>query len=206
MKYPKVSDLVAGDAVTISGVTQNPRRVRRNPASPEVRNAAVGKYKEFHRYEPRKITDFPAGFKIPTEMQPVGRAKYTMYRSGKVDPATLKKPRRPVDYIHEHDAGVICYLPVGDEDLDELEIDPSPVKVPRQFAAAQALVKLGESLGCGFQVDGDDEPCDFESEAPLPELYCTTDGKCLLIIQGRREVLTMIWGGALGVFGRGIDG
>jgi len=180
---------------------------RRNPCvGPEVREAAVSKFREFHRFEPTKITEFAKGFAIPTEMQPVGRAKSTTYRSGKVDPETGKKPRKPIDYIHEHDAGVLCYLPVDDPDLDELEVEHSPMSVPQKFAGAEALVKLGESLGTAFQVDGDDEPWDIESMSPLPELYCTPDGKCLLVIQDRREVLAMIWGGALGVFARGIDG
>lgn len=202
MKYPKVADLVADDTVTLTG---NPRRrARRNPASPEVREAAVAKFREFHRYEPKKVTDFPRGFKIPTEMVCVGPAKHTMYRSGKVDPSTLKKPKRPIDYIHQHDAGVKYYMAPDDEDLDELEIESDHVAIPRSFAQAEALVKLGESIGGAFEVDG--EQVDFEAVSPLPELYCTTDGKCLLVIQDRREVLAMIYGGALGVFGRGIDG
>ncbi len=171
-----------------------------------MREAAVAKFKEFHRFEPTKITEFHKSFKIPTEMQPVGRAKSTTYRSGKVDPETGKKPKRSIDYIHEHDAGVVCYLPVDDADLDELEVQRAPVTVPRDFASTEALVKLGESLGCAFQIEGDEEPWDIESVSPLPELYCTPDGKCLMIIQGRREILAMIWGGALGVFRRGIDG
>lgn len=182
-------------------------RRRRNPdVSPAVREAAVAKYREFHRYEPELVSTFPAGFAIPTMMIPVGRAKYTMYRSGKVDPSTLKKPRKPISYVHEHDAGVLCYLPVDDEDLDELGVDADPITVPASFANAEALVKLGESLGCAFQCEGDEEPWEIESVTPLPELYCTPDGKCLLVIQDRLSVLAMIWGGALGVFPRGIDG
>jgi hypothetical protein len=45
-----------------------------------------------------------------------------------------------------------------------------------------------------------------EGRAPLPDLCCTPDGKCLLVVQGKRKVLAMMWGGALGVFARGIDG
>lgn len=202
-----IDEAVQGNISGRQRLGTRPARRRRNPsASPETRQAAIAKYEQFHRYPPKKITEFPKGFAIPTEMVPVGKAKYTTYRSGKVDPATLEKPRRPVDYIHEHDAGVTCYLPVDDEDLDELDVAAVPVTVPAAFSGADALVKLGDNLGFSFQCDGDDEPWEVESVKPLPELYCTVDGKCLLVIQGQREVLAMIWGGALGVFARGIDG
>lgn len=158
---------------------------------------AVAKYKEFHRYDPRQIGNFPASFRIPDRIFRAGPAKFVTYRSSKVDPETLKRPVHPVNYIHEHDAGVTCYI-----------AGPAPgleiVDVPRKFIEVPALTRLGSCLGFCFEEDG--EPCEVEGRDPLPDLYTTPDGKCLLVIQSRKTVLAMMWGGALGVFARGIDG
>lgn len=176
------------------------RSLAKNPSeSPDEREAAVERYKTFHRYDPKDVGEFPASFAIPAKMKCAGPAKWTTYRSGKVDPATLKLPKRPVNYIHEHDAGVHVYVPVDDDDFDG-----KTVTVPREFREVGALTKLGESLGYCVKVD--DDELEAESVAPLPELYCSSDGKCLYVVQDKREVLAMIWGGALGVFARGIDG
>jgi len=156
---------------------------------------AVAKYKEFHRYDPRQIGEFPASFHIPDRVFRAGPAKFVTYRSGKVDPETLKKPRHPVNYIHEHDSGVTCYLTSG----DGVEVD-----VPRKFIDVEALTRLGYCLGFCFEEEG--EECEAEGRDPLPDLYVTPDGLCLLVIQSRKTVLAMMWGGALGVFARGIDG
>jgi hypothetical protein len=159
---------------------------------------ALDKYEEFHRYPPTKIGEFAKGFSIPKSMHLAGDAKYVIYRSDKTDPETLKRPRRPIDYIHEHDAGVRCYVLAGDQYAGK------ETSVPSFVLEADALVCLGRNLGYAFTHDG--ELVEAEGREPLPELYCTPDGKCLLVIQSKRNVLAMMWGGALGVFARGIDG
>ncbi len=175
------------------------------------REQAATLYERFHRYPPIEIGDFDRDFMIPVRMLRLGPALWTTYRSAKVDPATLKKPKKPVNYIHEHDAGVEAYVTIEEGAENGWSGTDSPyddvtdaVDVPLEFQRAKALVKLGESLGYKFRI-GDDE-IEAEAEDPLPELYATPDGKCLLVIQDKRDVLAMIWGGALGVFPRGIDG
>lgn len=167
---------------------------------------AIAKYKEFHRYDPRHIGEFPASFRIPDVVFRAGPAKFVTYQSGKIDPETLRKPTKPVNYIHEHDAGVVCYLdteayagPGGMLPLLEA------TDVPREFIHVPALTRLGYCLGFCFE-DEDGERQEVEGRAPLPDLYTTPDGKCLLVIQSRKTVLAMMWGGALGVYARGIDG
>ena len=73
---------------------------------PEQAHAAVKKYVEFHRYDPKKIV-IGSDFEIPDRVYRGGKAKWVAYRSGKVDPSTMRKPKNPVNYIHEHDAGVM---------------------------------------------------------------------------------------------------
>lgn len=174
------------------------RGVRANP-SPDDRAAAVEKYEEFHRFKPKKIGDFGPGFSIPKVVYEGGKAKWVTYRSDKVDPSTLKKPKSPIDYIHEHDAGVVCYLAA--QGLHATK----KVAVPEEFRDIGALVRLGTNLGFCF-VDADGEEIEAVSQAPMPELYSTPDGKCLFVVQSKRSVIAMEWGGALGVFARGIDG
>lgn len=160
--------------------------------------AAIDKYVEFHRYDPKQIK-ISESFAVPARMFRAGPAKFVTYRSGKVDPATLQKPRRPVDYIHEHDSKVVCYL------ANRADTDGDQVDVPERFRDVPALTRLGYCLGFCFE-DADGEACEVESRTPYPDLYTTPDGHCLLVIQGRRTVLAMMWGGALGVYARGIDG
>ena len=79
------------------------------------------------------------------------------------------------------------------------------VDVPGQFREAPALTRLGYLLGFCFETKTGAER-EAQAADPFPDLYTTPCGKCLLIIQDRRDVLAMTWGGGLGVYPRGIDG
>ncbi len=189
------AERLADEATRRWAAAENVQEFAENPGLQldETGTAAVDKYKEFHRYEPSQLFELD-GLVIPKRVTVGGKGKWVTYRSAKVDPSTLKRPRRPVDYIHEHNAGVIYYLPDGAKD----------VEVPRAFREATALVELGTCLGFMFVKDGRD--VEAKAQRPMPTLCCTPDGKCLIVLQDRSEVLAMAWGGALGVFGRGIDG
>ncbi len=153
-------------------------------------------YEAFHRYEPRKIGEFHPDFVIPNRAFKQGKAIDVLYRSSKVDPETLKKPRKPVDYIHEHDPGVFTYLPDG---------AGKDVATPAWIRDADALVLLGQCLG--FKFDGPNgKVVSAEGREPLPELYTTENGKALFVIQGKRQLIAIIWGGGLNVEPRGIVG
>lgn len=172
---------------------------KKNPSparQPQIDDAAVDMYKTFHRYDPHWVGEFGESFTIPSRVRLLGDARFVLYRSSKVDPSTLKKPKRPVDYIHEHDsAGVHAYDTMGTPNTD----------VPGWLAEAQSLVLLGACLGFGW-TDGDDLENEAEVTAPLPELYTIPSGNALLVIEDKRSVAAMMWGGALGVEARGIVG
>jgi hypothetical protein len=117
-----------------------------------------------------------------------------LYRSDKLDPETGRQPRKPIDYIHEHDGGVHVYRTDGRADTE----------VPRFISGAKELVLLGQCLGFAYEdVDGGEE-VEAQVRTPYPDLYTIPSGRALLVIQGRRSVLAIIWGGRLGVEARGI--
>lgn len=171
--------------------------LRSNPGH-EPDPAALEKYEEFHRFPAGKVVAYP-GLVIPARVRLGGDAKHVMYRSNKVDPATMEKPKKHFDYIHEHNAGVRTYLCDGDPDTDvPAKYRPDPKSDP-------ALVVLGKCLGFAF-TDPDGELVEGNGTQPYPDLLCTPDGTCLYVVQSGKKVLMMSWGGALGVFARGIDG
>lgn len=161
-------------------------------------------YEGFHRYPPKKIGEFNAKFRIPRVVYKQGKAINILYQSDKVDPETLKKPKKPVDYIHDHDSkGVTTYL---------IDDHGEAVDVPDWIANAQALTFLGKCLGFAFE-DPSGKKIEAEGVDPLPELYAiqVRDGifkkkAALLVIQDKRDVLAIVWGGKLRVEPRGIVG
>jgi hypothetical protein len=182
----------------ITAIHLKGERMTRNPAAPAAARTAIDKYREFHRKDPKVVGEFAKGFAIPTHVLEVGDAKNVLYRSDKIDPETLEQPTRPINYIHDHDPGVCVYEPCDDDDADATE-------VPYWVAECEALVLLGTCLGFAFQPDGG-ELVEARVRAPRPQLYTTPDGRALLVIQSKRKVLAMMWGGSLGVEDRGIVG
>ncbi len=171
-------------------------RLNPNPASKaDVDPDAVEMYTRFHRLEPTDIGEFAASMEFPARVRKLGKATWVTYRSGKVDPETLKKPHGTLDYIHEHDAGVETFDLQGKADTD----------VPSFIRKTEALCRLGELLGFGWK-DGEDVEREAESKTPLPVLYTIPSGKALVVVQDMREILAIMWGGGLGVEGRGIVG
>jgi hypothetical protein len=154
---------------------------------------AIKKYVDFHQHEPKKVGDFHPELVIPARAVCAGRAIDVLYRSDKLNPETLEDEGW-IDYIHEHDGGVNLYL--GDGDGPERA-------VPQFLRAARELTWLGKCLGLKFR-DHDGKDHELRGTQPLPELYTTSNGKALLVIQSKRKLLAMVWGGRLGVEPRGI--
>ncbi|MDP2607317.1 MAG: hypothetical protein Q8S00_32670 [Deltaproteobacteria bacterium] len=156
---------------------------------------AVKLYEGFHKYEPRSIGEFPTSFFVPQEAVWVGLAKNVMYRSEKLDPLTYED-EGAIDYIHEHGANVKAYRIDGDAE--------GPIRtVPKWIWGVQELVCLGQCLGFEY-IDHDSKKCEGVVQKPFPDLYTTPDGRALLVIQGRKTVLALLWGGKLNVEPRGI--
>jgi hypothetical protein len=158
---------------------------------------AKSKYVQFHQHEPNKVGSFHRDLVIPADAYFVGVAKDVLYRSDKLNPETLEDEGW-IDYIHEHDAGVRVYR------FDREASEVGTVRaVPKTHRAVRELTWLGNCLGFSY-TDHAGNVVDAKGKKPLPELYTTPSGRCLLVIQNKRKLLAMIWGGRLGVEPRGI--
>lgn len=157
--------------------------------------AAADLYEAFHRFAPRRVGDFAKGFEIPATLHKQGAAVHVMYRSDKVDPATLRRPRKPVDYIHEHKPGVICAV---------ADRPGKQIALPSFVVETDSLTLLGQCLGFAFQ--NGERTIEAVGKGKLPELYATPNGRALLVIQDKAKVLACCWGGKLTVEPRGIVG
>lgn len=160
----------------------------------------ITKYRQFHAHEPRKIGEFHPDLEIPDVAACMGQAKQVLYRSDKLNPETLEDEGW-IDYFHDHDAGVQLYRCDQAALVDQLA---DLRTVPAWLRRTRELTWLGKCLGFTYvdQVTG--KKCPAKATAPLPELFCTPSGKALLVIQGKRKILAMAWGGRLGVEPRGI--
>jgi hypothetical protein len=158
-------------------------------------NRAVRKYVEFHSHEPVKIGSFHLDLEIPEQAMLVGDAVNVLYTSDKLNP-TDGRDEGWIDYIHEHGRGVRVY-----------RCDRSGGgrlrTVPAWIHGARELTWLGNCLGFEY-TDLDGHSVEAKGTGTLPELYTIPSGKALLVIQGKRTVLALIWGGKLGVEHRGI--
>jgi len=151
-------------------------------------------YRKFHKFDVRgeKLINL----KIPAEVFYVGEAKQVLYRSDKLNPTTLEDEGF-IDYFHDHEGGVKMLLPKG---------EGRRVSVPQRVQNATALVVLGKCLGFTFE-DTEGGVVDAKGKKPLPELCALApNGSVLLVVQNRRTVLAMMWGGKLSVRPEGITG
>lgn len=160
---------------------------------------AIKKYLDFHQQEPVKVGTFHRDLEHRLRdgrVFEVGPAIHVLYRSDKLNPETLEDEGW-IDYIHDHKGGVRVYR----ADRAAAELGPERI-VPAYVRNATELTWLGYCLG--FAYEGDDREVNAKGKHPLPELFCTPNGRALLVIQGKRSLLAVIWGGKLGVEPRGI--
>lgn len=161
---------------------------------------AVRKYVDFHQQEPVKIgrfhPDLERVLRVGTATW-VGVAENVFYRSDKLNPTTLEDEGW-IDYIHDHDRDVHTYR----LDAAAGELGPER-KIPAFIRNTHELTWLGFCLG--FDYEGHDgKRVGARGKKPLPDLFCTPNGKALLVIQSKRTLLALMWGGRLGVEPRGI--
>ncbi len=158
---------------------------------------AEKKYVEFHSHAPEEVGRFHGAMTIPREAKFAGNAVHILYASDKLNPTT-GEDEGWIDYIHEHQQGVKLLR------TDAHFSGPSRV-VPKWIWSCRTLTWLGECLGFAY-IDPEGYEVKAEATKPRPELYTTPNGRALLVIQSRRRVVAILWGGKLGVERRGIVG
>jgi hypothetical protein len=160
------------------------------------RRRAEKLFTEFHQFEPVDIGNFHPSFRIPRYANYVGEAKKMLYASDKLNPET-SEDEGWIHYFHDHTGGVRLYLTgnVGGEIR----------AIPPWIYRARALARLGDCEGFEY-IDFDGELVEAEGTKPLPEWYAVPSGKALLIVQSKRSVIAILWGGKLDVEERGVVG
>lgn len=166
-------------------------------SSSQKRKQAKHLFEVFHQYEPIKVGEFGRGFCIPREVLYVGDATKMFYTSDKLNPET-SEDEGWISYYHDHKKGVRMYV------TDETRKGEWR-RVPKWIWGADALVRLGDCDGFTY-VDFDGNIKEAEATGVKPEWYCTSSGKALLVIQSKRKVLAIVWGGKLDVEDRGVVG
>lgn len=154
-------------------------------------------YTTFHQFEPEKIGEFKKGFEIPSQIFHVGEAKVMYYHSDKLNPET-GEDEGWIHYFHDHEGGVQIHL-------TDSQCGGDLVDVPDWIVESEALVRLGDCEGFAF-LDLDGRKIKAEGTKPLPEWYATPNGNALLVIQSKRTVIAILWGGTLDVEWRGVVG
>lgn len=154
-------------------------------------------FETFHQYDPISVGELHRRFRIPRYANYVGEAKTMFYTSDKLNPET-GEDEGWINYFHEHEGGVRMYVLGADRDGERR-------RIPRWIYDTKALVRLGDCDGFEY-VDFDGETVEAKSTGKKPEWYTVPSGKALLVIQDKRSVLAIAWGGSLNVEWRGVVG
>ena len=166
---------------------------------------ALELYRTFHSKDHRSVGPFAASLVIPSTAFLLGKSVHVLYRSHKIDPGTGDDPGHgTIDYIHEHDSvGVRTYSPRRPRARREA----SEIEVPDSITEATWFVLLGKCLGIAYKPGRGRDTIELENRGKLvDELYATPDGKALIVVRDKRELLYLIWGGGLDVRAEGIVG
>lgn len=159
-------------------------------------------FETFHAFEPIDVGEFHPRFRVPRSAALVGDAKVMYYRSDKLNPET-HADEGWIHYYHDHKDGVRTYLTKEVLGKDYLAADIR--RVPRWIYQTSALVRIGDCEGLDYE-DHDGELREIRRTGRAPEWYCVPSGKALLIVQDKKTVLGIVWGGKLRVEDRGVVG
>lgn len=182
-----------------SAPSSRSRRGRRsNGAELGARAAkAAAMFRKFHTRDWRAEGAFHPSMAIPAQLMCLGDALNTDYQSDKLNPGD-GTDEGWIDYTHKHDGGVKIYAPVTGRRPGDNEL----VRTPAWIQRVDELTWLGKYLGGSYRTRGGRH--EIAGTEPLPELFAAPSGKALFIVQNKRSLLFVLWGGRLTVERRGI--
>lgn len=172
-------------------------RRRNGDEQPKIKDEgrAVDKYREFNSFDPKELV-YVDGSPIPKRLRKLGVSEQITYDSMKVIPDNGVRPRKKQGYFHDHET----------PKPNTYEPDPNgDVETPDFIAECDALALIGDFINFKF-TDADGNLVTGKASRPAPQIYCTPNGRALLVIQSKKTVLAIIYGGDLTVESRGIVG
>jgi hypothetical protein len=167
---------------------QNPSR-KRSSRPPGVA-LAIKTFEGFNEYPSKGASKFAREIVIPDRMPSPGPCRWVTYRSDKWNNGTH-------DYIHTITSYPRVKCAMAGENYDT-------IKVPAKVRNATTVTQIGlRALGFAFEYDDDE----YEAKVPAgTEWFWSQTARALYLIQNKRKLIAVIWGGNLNVEPRGIVG
>ena len=164
----------------------NPGRSTRPPGVSQ----ATKTFEGFNEYPSKGASKFAREIIVPERMPYPGPCRWVTYRSDKWKNGTH-------DYIHTITSYPRVKCVMAGEDYPT-------VKVPLAVRNATTLTQIGlRALGFAFEYDDDE----YEAKVPAgTEWFWSQTARALYLIQNKRKLIAVIWGGNLNVEPRGIVG
>lgn len=141
---------------------------------------AVRLFEDFHQYEPKDARPLPASVVVPEFVELVGACTYVTYRSDKWNDGTH-------DYVHDIES--FPRVKVGKVSRG------GTYRLPARISDAATLVALNKrALGFGYEEQSGEL---VDATARNCQWFWHPGGKALLLIQDRKRLKVVIWGGKL---------
>jgi hypothetical protein len=162
----------------------------RRTARPPGVSQAVKTFEDFNEYPSKGASKFAREIIIPERMPCPGPCRWVTYRSDKWNDGTH-------DYIHTITSYPRVKCAMAGENYPT-------VKVPAKVRNATTLTQIGlRALGFAFEYDDDE----YEAKVPAgTEWFWSQTARALYLIQNKRKLVAVIWGGKLNGEPRGIVG
>jgi hypothetical protein len=165
---------------------------RNNPCGtrPPGVSQATKTFENFNEYPSKGASKFAREIIVPERMPSPGPCRWLTYRSNKWNDGTH-------DYIHT----IASYPRVKCAMAGE---NYPTIKIPAKVREATTLTQIGlRALGFAFEYDDDE----YEAKVPAgTEWFWSQTARALYLIQNKRKLVAVIWGGNLNVEPRGIVG
>jgi hypothetical protein len=174
--------------------TWSREQTRANPSRRSVRPPGVSQatktFESFNEYPSKGVSKFAKEIVVPERMPSPGPCRWVTYRSDKWKNGTH-------DYIHKISSYPRVKCVMAGEDYPT-------VKVPLKVRNATTLTQIGlRALGFAFEYDGEE----YEAKVPAgTEWFWSQSARALYLIQNKRKLIALVWGGQLNVEARGIVG